>query len=192
MNMTLGRMNKRREAAFTLVEIMIVVAIIALLAAIAIPNVLRGRTTANEASSIGNLRALISGLEMYRSVNNVYPQTANWGTVATSMYPPGAPAFGPPSFGTAAIAQTLANDTVQGFNYTYTATAGCTDAALNCNTYTLLGVPQTVGQTGTRSFFTNQTGTISHCIEPGGAAVATAANGPTWTTIDQGPTNPCT
>src|SRR3989338_5142185 len=86
---------KRSERGFTLVEIMIVVAIIALLAAIAIPNVLRGRTSANEAASIGNLRALVSSLEMFRSVNNNYPATANW---VANMYTTPDPDFGPPSF----------------------------------------------------------------------------------------------
>ena len=75
-----------RERGFTLVEIMIVVAIIALLAAIAIPNVLRGRTTANESAAIGNLRALISSLEMARSVNQVYPLDVAANTWLVAMY----------------------------------------------------------------------------------------------------------
>jgi len=65
--------RRQARSGFTLIEIMIVVAIIALLAAVAIPNVLRGRTSANESAAISNLRALVSSLEMYRSVNNVYP-----------------------------------------------------------------------------------------------------------------------
>ena len=56
-------MIRSTARGFTLVEIMIVVAIIALLAAIAIPNVLRGRTTANESAAIGNMRAIISSLD---------------------------------------------------------------------------------------------------------------------------------
>lgn len=195
-------MKRVAERGFTLVEIMIVVAIIALLAAIAIPNVLRGRTTANESAAIGNMRALISGHEMFRSVNNVYPTTGSWGTggAGLTMFPPApTPAFGPPNFGTAAIGATLAGDVVQGFQYTYAAVpAACTDAALDCGQYTLLVQPQTVNQTGTRSFFTNETGIITHCPAAVGA-LGTAANGPTWATIDQpadavpgGPINNCT
>ena len=50
---------------FTLVEIMIVVAIIALLAAIAIPNLLGARRTANEASAKANVRTLATELETF-------------------------------------------------------------------------------------------------------------------------------
>ena len=180
-------MKRHTERAFTLVEIMIVVAIIALLAAIAIPNVLRGRTTANETAAIGNFRALIASLEMYRSVNNAYPTTAQ--TWLTEMYGAGvapaacavavppAPDFGPPSFCTQL---TPGPGLVQGFNYTYV--QGPTGGA----TYDLLTVPATVGTTGTRSFYTNESGIIRHCRQ--GAALATVANGRTptanWVTID--------
>ena len=183
-------MKRFVERGFTLVEIMIVVAIIALLAAIAIPNVLRGRTTANESAAIGNLRALMSSLEMERSVNNTYPTTAagsEWGNAMYGTSCTGAagdtvnPDFGPPSFclvGAVNLTATL----VQGYNYTFTAgpAAG--------QTYNLIAVPATPGTTGTRSFYVNETGVIRHCREPGGAAAGTVANGRLpaagWVTID--------
>lgn len=174
---------KRSAQGFTLVEIMIVVAIIALLAAIAIPNVLRGRTTANESAAIGNIRALLSSLEMYRSVNNVYPEVDVWqtrmygATCATGIAPD--PDFGPPSFcrdiGTGGAA-----GRVQGFDYDYTGATG------PASTYTLLAVPQTLGQTGTRSFRADHTGLIRHCVGAGTATGMADDN-----TIDQEPTDPC-
>ena len=149
-------MRRSREQGFTLVEIMIVVAIIALLAAIAIPNVLRGRTTANESSAIGNTRALLSSLEMYRSVNNAYPLTANW---LANMYTTPNPDFGPPSFAHAmdgtACPPGAASSCTQGYRYTYTSAAG--------TTYTLTSVPDVLGNTGTRSFFSDESGVIRHC-----------------------------
>ncbi|MBI4342170.1 MAG: prepilin-type N-terminal cleavage/methylation domain-containing protein [Candidatus Omnitrophica bacterium] len=153
-------MTRSPERGFTLVEIMIVVAIIALLAAIAIPNVLRGRTTANESSAVGNLRALVSSLEMFRSVNNAYPLTANW---VADMYTTPTPDFGPPSFNHAmdgtACPPAVGSSCTQGFRYTYTSGAG--------TVYTINANPDVVGQTGTRSFFADESGVIRHCTGTG-------------------------
>ena len=175
-------MKRTAERGFTLIEIMIVVAIIALLAAIAIPNVLRGRTSANEAAAIGNLRSLVSALEMYRSVHNYYPDTAT-GWLA-SMY--GAdcnagtvpdPDFGPPSF-CVALDGGVASE-IQGYAYIYTG-----GAAANAATYTLTADPVTLGRTGTRAFFVNEAGTIRHCQ---GATGATGAS----VSLDQSPNATC-
>ena len=179
-------MTRSTERGFTLVEIMIVVAIIALLAAIAIPNVLRGRTTANESASVGNLRAVVSSLEMFRSVNSAYPTTAQ--TWMTAMY--GAtcaaadtpiPDFGPPSFcNTMAGGALAATGLVQGYKYTYTPVASGA-------TYTVQATPLTLNNTGTRSFFANESGIIRHCTTAVQDAQATVASVP----IDQVPNATC-
>ncbi len=63
-----------RKKGFTLVEIMIVVAIIALLAAIAIPNLLSAKRTANTAAAKANVRALSTAAEIYATGHNgAYP-----------------------------------------------------------------------------------------------------------------------
>jgi len=54
-----------RKAGFTLVEIMIVVAIIGLLAAIAIPNFVRARTTAQQNACINNLRQIDGAIQQW-------------------------------------------------------------------------------------------------------------------------------
>ena len=64
---------KNNRKAFTLVEILIVVAIIALLAGIAIPNLLRAKVTANQSSAQVTLKAVANALETYAISNGVYP-----------------------------------------------------------------------------------------------------------------------
>ena len=61
--------NTSRKAGFTLVEIMIVVAIIGLLAAIAIPNFVRARTTSQKNACINNLRQIDGALQQYALEN---------------------------------------------------------------------------------------------------------------------------
>ena len=64
---------RNSKDAFTLVEMMIVVTIIALLAAISIPNLLRSRQQAQEASAQANLKLMANALENYAAINSVYP-----------------------------------------------------------------------------------------------------------------------
>ena len=63
-------MIKRNTAGFTLVEIMIVVAIIGLLAAIAVPNFVQARTNARRSTCINNLRLVDAAKEQYALENN--------------------------------------------------------------------------------------------------------------------------
>ena len=61
----------------TLVEILVVVGVLALLAAIAIPNLLRAKVSANEASAKATLKAISNSLENYAILNNTYPANTN-------------------------------------------------------------------------------------------------------------------
>ena len=77
----LNKLNKRR-AGFTLVEIMIVVAIIALLAAIAVPGFLRARKRSQASRILNDLRMIDAAVDQYaietnRSTGNVV-NTADW------------------------------------------------------------------------------------------------------------------
>ena len=141
--------RRYRARGFTLVEIMIVVAIIALIAAIAIPNMLRARVNANEASGIASMRTLVSALESFRA--NQTPVT----------YPPALTdlsAANPPY-----IDGVLGAGAKQGYNFTYT--------RVNAKQYTLTGVPQTANITGVRGFFANETGVL-RVANPSPATVA--------------------
>ena len=130
-------MMKLGKKGFTLVEIMIVVAIIALLAAIAIPNLLRARHNANESAAIATLRTISTAEESFRAAQN--PNT--YGTLVQLGALP-----------LPYIDTTLATGTKQGYIFTIT--------ALTVNTYTCTAAPVTLNTTGTRTFSVNQTGVI--------------------------------
>ena len=74
-----------QKKAFTLVEILIVVSIIALLASIAIPNLLRSKIESNQAAAQATLKTISSALENYMSANTQYPTDP---TLLLSSTPP--------------------------------------------------------------------------------------------------------
>ena len=80
-----------KKSGFTLVEIMIVVAIIGLLAAIAIPSFVKARNTSQQNACINNLRQIDSGKEQGAMANNIADGAAITTTIVESYIKGGAP-----------------------------------------------------------------------------------------------------
>ncbi len=133
----------RSRHGFTLVEIMIVVAIIALLAAIAIPNLLRARHNANEAAAIAAVRTISTACESFRAAQTPTSYPANLAALSSAT----------PAYIDAGLAGATAAGTArQGYFYTY--------ALVNANQFTCTASPAVSGTTGSRIFFVDESGVI--------------------------------
>lgn len=132
----------KKNLGFTLIELMIVVAIIAIIAAIAIPNLLRSRMQSNESASIGNIRTINAAEVAFHSANSQYATTFDQMTTATPPFLDGN--------------WTAAKS---GYNYTLGGTVNC---------FTINADPSEPGTTGNRYFFSDCSGVIR--FSTGGAA----------------------
>jgi type IV pilus assembly protein PilA len=75
---------RNRQKGFSLIELLIVVAIILIIAAIAIPNLLRSKMAANQASAVASLRTLNTSSVLYYTNYGIYPSSlANLGPVGS-------------------------------------------------------------------------------------------------------------
>jgi type IV pilus assembly protein PilA len=150
---------RKKTSGFSLIELLIVVAIILIIAAIAIPNLLRSRMAANEASAVGSVRTMNTAAITFNSTYG-------------DGFPPTLATLGGTGKVTCQNSELL--DTVlssgakSGYNFALrpgivavlaaSVPAGCT--AGFTDGYVVTATPQTVGTTGQRAFCSDASGVI--------------------------------
>lgn len=128
-----GSFHLKGNKGFTLLELMLVVAVIAILSAMAVPALLNARKAANEAAAISMLRTLTSVNEQYQTRFEAYAGTL--GNLSVVNY----------------IDNSFGSGQKQGFTFTY---AGGTDS------WTCAADPTSPGESGDRHFYIDATGVI--------------------------------
>ena len=142
----------KNERGFSLIELLIVVAIIGIIAAIAIQNFASSRIAANEAAAIGNLRTLCTAQITYAPTMGNGSYGSGWASLVDANLIDDAWSSGVRS------------------GYTYTAPDG------GGNTFTFTASPETADVTGRRTFFVDQTGVI-RLNDASGAVVGSSSGG---------------
>ncbi len=162
----------KKQKGFSLIELLIVVAIILIIAAIAIPNLLRSRMAANEASAVGSIRTMnTAAISFYSTYGDGFPpDITSIGTTGT----------GPVGCKNAQLIDSvLTSGTKSGYTFQLlpgatavtTTPAGCTTG--NSDGYSVIATPVTVGTTGQRSFCSDGSGVIRY--DATGTAFTSAA-----------------
>ncbi len=153
----------RKQKGFSLIELLIVVSIILIISAMAIPNFLRSRLRANEASAVASLRMINTAAITY---SITYPdmgfpaQLSNLGGASPCATATSAQAC--------LIDDTLAQGTKSGYLFVLTG-----DGAVPSFSFIITGTPQAVGSTGQLMYCTDQTGAIHY--DPTGSGCTNAS-----------------
>jgi len=148
---------KPGESGFSLIELLIVIAVILIIAAIAIPNFLRARMSAHESSAVSSMRTIYTAEATYSNTYGAgYGTFAQLGSAAIPCTPSAANAC--------LLDPDLSTGTKSGYNFS----AVSLNAGVN---FVGAAVPVQVGVTGQRTFCVDQIGTL-HFDLNGGAAPA--------------------
>jgi len=155
----------KKQKGFSLIELLIVVAIILIIAAIAIPNLLRSRMAANEASAVGSVRTIVTSEVTFNTTYGI--GYANGLTVLGGTASPCGTAS---STNGCLIDPVLSGGIKSGYNFGLAANVTGT-ASAPAVTFGVDAWPITVGSTGTRGFCSDESGVIRYNLD--GTAIGT-------------------
>jgi prepilin-type N-terminal cleavage/methylation domain-containing protein len=170
----------QKQKGFSLIELLIVVAIILIIAAIAIPSLMRARMAANESSAVASLRTINTGEITY---NSTYPTVG----FATALLNLGGASPCTPGSATACLIDSVlsqngipANTGKSG--YLFTTGTGTVSSGLNVG-YTALAVPMQINVTGLRAFCAEQDAVVR--VDPLGVCSNTEAGVLTFNPLNE-------
>ncbi|MFB3814383.1 MAG: prepilin-type N-terminal cleavage/methylation domain-containing protein [Terriglobales bacterium] len=174
----------RKQKGFSLIELLIVVAIILIIAAIAIPNLLRSRIAANEASAVGTVRTVTTAQVTYMSAY----YTVGYADTLAKLGPKAAPCD---ATGACLIDGVVgcAAQPCRKSGYMFELAAAAIAPATVPNTYVISAYPEVKGTTGERVFCSVEDGVVrSDPAAAGGGPIAhdtCGDNAGTWVPINQ-------
>ncbi len=153
----------QKQKGFSLIELLIVVAIILIIAAIAIPNLLRARMAANESSAVASIRTINTAMITY---NSSYP-TVGFATALTNLGGAANPCVSAPA-NACLIDSVLSAGIKSGYTFNAAAIGGVPKTQ-----YYASGSPTTPNQTGVRSFCAYEDAVVR--VQSAGGAIANEA-----------------
>jgi type IV pilus assembly protein PilA len=176
------KIEMRKQKGFSLIELLIVVAIILIIAAIAIPNLLRARMAANESSAVASIRTVTTGEVTYQTAYPTVGYSANLVSLGGAL----GVACVPSSTTACLIDSVLANNGNPAKSgksgYSFTTGAGTIVGGVNSG-YTVLATPLSVNQTGIRGFCAEEDAVVR--VDPAGACSNTEAGVLTFNPLNQ-------